>query len=132
VIFAEAAGRQQGGTDEEAYAIASVLYNRLLNSNYVTGGVVHFTFFQVANQADQFESVTSTNPLHTRKFRSSEDGSYQNLSDGDCLDLYSAMAAVLRLFRDGPGYDYTEFRGGTRGRGTTIGGSRFGYPGTFR
>jgi len=133
VVYAEGTGRNQGGTDDELYAIASALYNRLQNPSYRDAdGAMHMSFYSVANQGGQFQAVTGRERFR-KKFEGSdtEGGHYKNLSEGDCLDLYYAMSAVLRVLKDGAGYDFTEFRGGRHGPGTRIGGSRFGYSGTF-
>jgi hypothetical protein len=122
VVFAEGEARRAGGTDEELYAMASVMWNRLQNPDFLDRDrLMHNTFGSVAEQSGQFRTVTGSD-FEMRKFNRSDidSGRYKRLSEAECMDLFFAMNAVLRLLLDGPGYDYTAFRGGTRGRGAVL------------
>ena len=120
--------------------MASVLYLRLGEAGYPSAP--NNTFFAVANAPNQFESVTT--PGKTAKFASSAPGNYQNLSvgglqevltkdkrklfnfvPGECDNLIAAVQAIRRLVNSGPQFGFRFNRGGTSGRGTVIGGSRF-------
>jgi hypothetical protein len=76
-----------------------------------------------------FRAITV--PRENAKFNSSSMANYMSLNREECDDLHASIEAVRRLMENGPKYDYTTFRGGTNGRGTVIGGSRFGYGNTF-
>src|SRR5678816_3774577 len=122
-IYGEASGN---APFEERYAVASAAYNRLGEPGY--SGGVQTTLTGVLFAPGQFRGVTA--PGENGKFLRARDP--RDFDADECRDLTNSVAAVERLISKGPGYDFTHFRGGTEGRGTVIGGSRFGYAGTFQ
>jgi len=137
VVFAESSSVTSGLGDQlnrERDAIASVLYNRIGRVGF-PDRTARTTFQAVANAPNAFESVTG-GAAYEVKFNSSAPGRYQNLQEervnsrgqvygGECNDLRASVDAIRRLVELGSKYGYTSNRGGTRGPGTVIGGSRF-------
>ncbi len=137
VVFAESSSITSGLGDQinrERDAIASVLYNRIGRTGF-PDRTARSTFQGVANAPNAFQTVTG-GAAYEAKFNSSAPGQYQNLQEanvnsrgqvygGGCNDLRGSVDAIRRLINYGSQYGYTSNRGGTRGQGTVIGGSRF-------
>jgi hypothetical protein len=109
---------------KEQIAAANVVYNRVDNKGFKTKGRVEQTLTAVVEAPHQFNAVTSPGP--NRKFLSSADGSYQNLTPADCASLATAITAMTSIATGGTTADYTFFAAAwSTTNGVLIGATRF-------
>jgi hypothetical protein len=91
-----------------------VVYNRVNNEAFRTKGHLEQTLTAVVTAPHQFNAVTSPGP--NKKFLSSADGSYENLSPSDCASLATAIDAMVSIATNGATADYTQFAAAGRRR----------------